>query len=157
MEDIKNQSVETGKFGGCEKILYSGTLLIFANFLPNLSVLSLDRWKFFHTKLGEVFVSCKPASEATYVCSINRSENECDTLLDSSFTRRVNKTDQQMILEYLEAHTVDINFRMLCNNSLAFPAITTDHKFLLLRFIKNLQFKSFSKYLSQHNLLQQYC
>ena len=143
MEDIKNESVETGKYGGCEKTLRSTTLLVFANFLPNLNVLSLDRWKFFHTKLGEVFVSCKPASEATYVCSINRSENECDTLLDSSFTRGVNKTDQQMILEYLEAHTVDINFRMLCNNSLAFPAITTDHKFLLLRFIKNLQFKSF--------------
>ena len=27
----------------------------FSHFLPNLSDLSLDRWKFFHTKLGETF------------------------------------------------------------------------------------------------------
>ena len=154
MEDIKNASVETGKYSGCEKTLRSTTLVVFSNFLPNLSTLSLDRWKFFHTKLGEVFVSCKiGTSEFTYVCSLDRNENKCDSALDPSAKKGIKKTDKQLITEYLEVHTVDISFRILCDNSLAFPAINEEHKHHLRRYIKNLQFNSFSNYVSEHNLL----
>ena len=154
MEDIKNASVETGKYSGYKKTLRSTTLVVFANFLPNLSIFSLDRWKFFHTKLGEVFVSCKTGiSEFTYACFLDRIENKCDSALDPSAKKEIEKTDKQLIAEYLEVHKVDISFQVLCDNSLSFPAVTIEHKHNLRRYIKNLQFHSFSSYVSEHNLL----
>jgi hypothetical protein len=52
LEDLKNKFLITGKYKGCEKIIQHNTVIVFANQLPNLDRLSLDRWDFFHTKLG---------------------------------------------------------------------------------------------------------
>jgi hypothetical protein len=52
LEDLKNKFLISGKYKGSEKIILHNTIIVFANQLPNLDRLSLDRWEFFHTKLG---------------------------------------------------------------------------------------------------------
>ena len=57
VEDLKNKYVFSSKYKGCVKTPVSNKIVIFANQLPNLTFLSIDRWSFFHTKLGQHVVS----------------------------------------------------------------------------------------------------
>ena len=52
VEDIKNKMLASGKYGGTMKYLINNRNVIFSNPFPNLSLMSKDRWVFYHTKLG---------------------------------------------------------------------------------------------------------
>jgi len=54
LEQLKNRFVVSGKYQGSLKIPTSNKVLVFGNQIPILERLSLDRWDFFHTKLGYV-------------------------------------------------------------------------------------------------------
>lgn len=49
LEDIKNKYRVSGKYRGLAKIITSHKIVVFANQLPNLDKLSLDRWFFSYT------------------------------------------------------------------------------------------------------------
>ncbi len=49
LEDIKNNYLVSGKYRGLAKIITSHKIVVFANQLPNLDKLSLDRWHFSYT------------------------------------------------------------------------------------------------------------
>ncbi len=57
LEDIKNKFLVSGKYKGCEKITLYNTVIVFANQLPNLDRLSLDRWDFFIRNSGNLKIS----------------------------------------------------------------------------------------------------
>ncbi|XP_045036772.1 uncharacterized protein LOC123477476 [Daphnia magna] len=50
LEDLKNNFLVSGKYKRCEKVTLNNTVIVFANQLPNLDRLSLDRWFFFSHK-----------------------------------------------------------------------------------------------------------
>ncbi len=52
IEDLKGRFLLSSKYRGCVKTPRSNTIVVFTNQLPNLELLSMDRWEFFHTKLG---------------------------------------------------------------------------------------------------------
>jgi hypothetical protein len=52
IEDLKGRFLISTKYRGSVKTPRSNTVVVFANQLPNLELLSMDRWSFFHPKLG---------------------------------------------------------------------------------------------------------
>lgn len=52
IEDLKGRFLLSNKYRGCVKTPQSNTIVVFANQLSNLELLSMNRWEFFHTKLG---------------------------------------------------------------------------------------------------------
>ena len=52
IEDLKGKFLLSTKYKGTIKTPKSNKIVIFANQLPNLELLSMDRWQFFHTKFG---------------------------------------------------------------------------------------------------------
>ena len=59
LEQLKNGLIQSGKYRGTSKQMLSNKVVVIANFFPNLIGLSIDRWSFFHTRLGEVKICCK--------------------------------------------------------------------------------------------------
>jgi hypothetical protein len=55
LEQLKNRFVVSGKYQGSMKIPISNKVIVFGNRVPILERLSLDRWDFFHTRLGYFF------------------------------------------------------------------------------------------------------
>lgn len=55
MEQLKNRFLVSGKYQGSQKIPTSNLILVLENQIPILERLSLDRWDFFHPRLGYVF------------------------------------------------------------------------------------------------------
>jgi len=55
MEQLKNRFLVSGKYQGSLKIPTSNLVLVLENQIPILERLSLDRWDFFHPRLGYVF------------------------------------------------------------------------------------------------------
>ena len=74
MEDVLSQGFECF-YHPCPKILDSNKLVVLADFLPNMSTLTLETWSFFHIKYGTVYVECKPNRklEKEYICFISKS------------------------------------------------------------------------------------
>jgi hypothetical protein len=52
IEHLNGRFLLSSKYRGCVKTPQSNTIVVFANQLPNLELLSMDRWEFFHTKHG---------------------------------------------------------------------------------------------------------
>lgn len=154
MEDIKNGCVESTKYSGCEKILKSRKIVIFSNSLPNMKALSMDRWSFFHTKLGEVFLSCATSGSKAFKCSIVRDGNKCDPDLDPRVKPLTSNTDRDFINEYLELFNVLINWRVICDNRLAFPTIDETNRAVLRKLWKQRNAFAFEKYVSFNRCLE---
>lgn len=114
---------------------------MFANFLPNMSSLSLDRWSFFHTKLGTVYFDCRPVrGNKEYVCVLSRL-NKCSVRNFRLLCHSEVLTDQELALEYLNMYNFDFNFKLLYTNDLAFPNVTDDMREEIKRYITESKFK----------------
>ena len=64
LEQLKNGLIQSGKYRGTSKQMLSNKVVVIANFFPNLIGLSIDRWSFFNTRLGEVKICCKDGDVA---------------------------------------------------------------------------------------------
>ena len=153
IEDIKNGCVESGKYCGTEKILRSNIVVVFANFLPNMSTLSLDRWNFFHTRLGSICISCTNYnSSKEYKCSVAK-ENSC-TVTDGKLKTTVCRSDSEFITEFLECFDFEFNLRMLCDNRLAFPNISADQSSKIKKYIRKRKILTLKHFLQSNNCLK---
>ncbi|KZR96030.1 Uncharacterized protein APZ42_009864, partial [Daphnia magna] len=119
-----------GKYKGCEKVTLNNTVIVFANQLPNLDRLSLDRWVFFHTKLGPVGVNCIGHADDYYACTIDK-ENEISSI-KTCHQNPLPKKDSDAYQEYLDNYNVPRNLRLTAVNRLAFPNATS-HSGMILR------------------------
>jgi hypothetical protein len=137
IESVKNGVLRSGKYAGSSKILTNRSLVVFSNFLPNLKFLSLDRWQFFHTKLGIVYISCDEVyAGKQYSCSVTRDSNKCD-VRSNELPWAEGVTDEDLIKQYLEVYNVDINFRMFYDNAFAFmPLVSNDQKSKIRKMIQ---------------------
>jgi hypothetical protein len=107
-----------------------------------LERLSLDRWDFFHPRLGYVFfffllntwmntkvilfffrpvrINCTGLDDFSYNCSVDR-ENKCSGL-KSCHKLPSMKSDADAIAEYVENYHIRTNLRLIgSSNKLAFP------------------------------------
>lgn len=85
MHDIKlGVSPTLNKKKGCN-VFKQNKLIILANFLPNMSLLPLDRWSFYHTTLGMVGFNCVPANMSTKYSMFLSNKTMC-SVTDESLT-----------------------------------------------------------------------
>ncbi len=154
IENIKNKKVYSGKYSGTRKRLRSRKVVVFSNFLPNMRVLSIDRWKFFHTKLGEVFFTGEPIGNGLEfknvlareknTCSISNPKAKCKILL----------TDEEFFQEYLTLFNAEMTFSILYENRLAFPSVGFAQRGTIKKLIKQRKIIELHKYVTENNCLQ---
>ena len=103
MHDIKlGVSPTLNKKKGCN-VFKQNKLVILANFLPNMSLLPLDRWSFYHTTLGMVGFNCVPANMSTKYSMFLSNKTMCSVTDESLTTHDKEKTlsDEALIFDYL--------------------------------------------------------
>ncbi len=93
---IKDGMVQVGRLN---KFVRSTTIVIFANFLPNMANFSIDRWSFFHTTLGPVYLNCVKVGRF-YNCAIAKENKTCDVDVDLNGMMNSRKTDSEFLDEY---------------------------------------------------------
>lgn len=152
MEAVKSGKMHSGKYHGCDKILKNTKMVVFSNFLPNMLSLSLDRWSFFHTKLGIVYLECRDVAPNQYVCCLSRINKACTSKEDKLYS--VVQHDRQFFDEYLALHNFDLNFRLLHENSLAFPSVKDEHRADIRRMLKKKNFNGVIRYVKEKKLLK---
>jgi hypothetical protein len=152
IESLKNGVVRSGKYAGSAKILSKRNFVIFSNFMPNLKFLSLDRWQFFHTKLGILYLSCgETFAGKQYLCSITRDENKCD-VRSNELPWAEGISDENLITEYLHVFNVKRNFKMFHNNSLAFMPLASYAQCSIIRkMIMKLNHSALYKYILENH------
>lgn len=118
-----------------------------------MRALSLDRWSFFHTRLGFVNFYCKPVKGDTeYVCLLAR-ENSCD-VTNPKLKFLNQKSDKELIADYLELYNVERNFSILYTNYVAFPSITNEHRVHIKKMIKLKNLYALQNYVIENNCLK---
>ncbi|XP_046642671.1 uncharacterized protein LOC124327718 [Daphnia pulicaria] len=147
IEDLKGRFLISTKYRGSVKTPRSNTVVVFANQLPNLELLSMDRWSFFHPKLGHVGVKCSGQSNkgSLYNCEISQI-NSCDDL-ETGLKIPLKKTDKEAYEEYINNFFVRSNMQMIASNALAFPnaRIQASMIMTLVRQKKFMELESFLK------------
>ena len=157
IEDIKNGDLVSGKYAGSLRVLKSRIIVVFANFLPNLRTLSIDRWAFFHTKLGEVFIECSTTPDLkSYKCCLSSEwgVNSFEKDVDPKIKNFIHKTDKEFFLEYVERFNMDQNLRPLCENALAFPSITYAHRSVIKQLFKEKKIRTLCKFINDNKCLK---
>lgn len=149
IEEIKDGDVHSSKYGGREVCLSSRILVVFSNFIPNLKGLSIDRWVFYHTKLGLVNIKCAPSRD-TYV---NTIAMEMSCTAPSVFGKQVDEDipDEELIKQYLQCSPGGLE--ILLKNKIAFPEINKSHHRTLKTMITLGEDKKLRKYVKKHDLL----
>ena len=106
MENIKTGVIPSTNSKNEDKYLKSTKLVVFANFLPNMSLLSLERWSFYHTVLGVVYFNCQPTIEGkTYTMTLSK-ENEC-CVNNTNLTAVDVLNDDIMLFDYVFLYLCD--------------------------------------------------
>lgn len=112
---VKEGIIRPNKYTGRDVFLRSKKLIIFANFMPNLSLLPLDWWVMFHTRMGQVCLNCVPDYERGYSCTISRTM--VTTASAHHFGARFSQpiSDATLCDQLLQSKTT-LELVMSCNN-----------------------------------------
>ena len=100
MDNIKTGVIPATSSKNEDKCLKSTKLVILACFVPNMSMLCLARWSFYHTTIGTVYFNCQPTRDGkTYTMTLAK-ENEC-AVNDKSLTEAERLNDDILLFDYV--------------------------------------------------------